>query len=77
MTSPVTPAISRNTSTCESAFCPTVASSTSSTACGAAGVDLLHHPHDLLELVHQHRLVLQAAGGVDEQHVDLLDARFA
>ena len=39
------------------------------------GVDLLHHAHDLFELVHQHRLVLQAAGGVDQQHVDLLAAR--
>ena len=53
MTRPVTPAVFRNTSTCDSAFCPTVASSTSSTACGAVGVDLLHHPHDLVQLVHQ------------------------
>src|ERR1700730_16114199 len=37
MTSPVTPAMLRNTSTWESAFCPTVASSTSRTACGAVG----------------------------------------
>ena len=37
ITSPVTPAILPNTSTCDSAFWPTVASSTSSTACGAAG----------------------------------------
>ena len=35
ITSPVTPAILPNTSTCDSAFWPTVASSTSSTACGA------------------------------------------
>src|SRR6185437_8575406 len=35
ITSPVTPAMRRNASTCDSAFCPTVASSTSSTACGA------------------------------------------
>src|SRR5579862_889619 len=34
MTRPVTPAIFWKISTCDSAFCPTVASSTSSTACG-------------------------------------------
>src|SRR5262249_54959923 len=39
------------------------------------GIDLLHHAHDLLEFVHQYRLVLQAAGGVDEQHVHVLAAR--
>ncbi len=39
-------------------------------------VDLLHHAHDLLQFVHQHRLVLQTAGGIDEQHVDPLAARF-
>ena len=33
-------------------------------------VDLLHHAHDLFQLIHQHRLVLQAAGGIDEQHID-------
>ena len=37
ITRPVTPAILPNTSTCDSAFWPTVASSTSSTACGALG----------------------------------------
>src|ERR1700736_1140403 len=37
MTRPVTPAVRRNSSTCDNAFWPTVASSTSSTACGAAG----------------------------------------
>ena len=65
MTRPVTPAILRKTSTCDSAFWPTVASSTSSTACGAVGVDLLHHAHDLFQLVHQLGAVLQPAGGVD------------
>src|SRR5581483_11765170 len=35
ITSPVTPAVRWNASTCDSAFWPTVASSTSSTACGA------------------------------------------
>ena len=39
------------------------------------GVDLLHHAHDLQQFVHQHRLVLQTAGGVDEQHVYLLAPR--
>ena len=40
-----------------------------------AGVDLLHHAHDLLQLVHQLGLVLQPAGGVDQEHVDALAAR--
>src|SRR5579884_3251691 len=38
MMSPVTPALSRNTSTWASAFCPVVASRTSSTSCGASGL---------------------------------------
>src|SRR6185503_8754367 len=38
MISPVTPALSRNTSTCASAFWPVVASSTSRTSCGASGL---------------------------------------
>ena len=33
-------------------------------------IDLLHHANDLVQLVHQLGAVLQAAGGVDEQHVD-------
>src|SRR6185437_16130930 len=37
ITRPVTPAVLPNISTWLSAFCPTVASSTSSTACGAVG----------------------------------------
>src|SRR4051794_35673278 len=41
MTSPVTPAVRANASTCDSAFCPTVASSTSSTACGAVASTFL------------------------------------
>src|SRR5690606_13244571 len=32
-------------------------------------IDLLQHPHDLEQLVHQLLLVLQAAGGVDQNHV--------
>src|SRR5690606_26210434 len=38
MTRPVTPATSRNTSIWPSAFCPLVASSTSTTSCGASGL---------------------------------------
>src|SRR5438046_2863111 len=41
-----------------------------------AGVDFFHHAHDLLKLIQQHRLVLQAARRVDEQHVNLLATRF-
>src|SRR5207244_12853160 len=40
-----------------------------------AGVDFFHHAHDLLKLIQQHRLVLQAARRVDEQHVNLLATR--
>ena len=32
-------------------------------------VQLLHHPHHLLELLHQVALVLQAASGIGDQHV--------
>ena len=32
-------------------------------------VQLLHHPHHLLELFHQVALVLQAAGGIGDQHI--------
>ena len=39
---------------------------------GRGRVELLQHPDDLVQLVHQPGLVLQAAGGVDEQHVDRL-----
>src|SRR6185503_19694159 len=38
MMRPVTPALSRNTSTCASAFCPVVASSTSKMSWGASGL---------------------------------------
>ena len=34
-------------------------------------LDLLHHPHHLFQLAHQFGAVLQAAGGVDQQHVDV------
>ena len=36
---------------------------------GCRGVDLLHDPGDLRQLVHQVRLGVQPAGGVGEQHV--------
>ena len=77
ITRPVTPAILPNTSTCDSAFWPTVASSTSSTACGAAGVELLHHADHLFQLAHQLGAVLQPAGGVDDQHVGAVGLRRA
>ncbi|MCY1234826.1 hypothetical protein D9M72_474170 [compost metagenome] len=38
-------------------------------------IELAEHAHDLLKFGHQLRLVLQAAGGVDDQHVGLLLAR--
>src|SRR5580704_5435996 len=34
-------------------------------------LDLLHHPHHLFQLAHQFGTVLQTAGGVDQQHVDV------
>jgi hypothetical protein len=39
------------------------------------GVDALHDPDDLAELVHEVRLGVQAAGGVGDQHVDVPGAR--
>src|SRR5437660_1209011 len=39
------------------------------------GIDLLHNPDDLQELVHQALLVLQPAGGVDQHHVVALGPR--
>ena len=56
-------------STWLNAFCPTVASSTSSTACGACSVDLLHHADDLLELAHELGPVLQSPGRVHQHNV--------
>ena len=71
MTRPVTPATRPKISTWLSAFCPTVASSTSSTAWGALGVDFPHHPDDLLKFAHELRAVLQSPGGVHEHDVDV------
>ena len=39
------------------------------------GVDLADDADDLLQLVHQLVAVLQAAGGVDEQHIGALGLR--
>ena len=39
------------------------------------GVDLAQHANDLLQLVHQHLLVLQPAGGIDQQHIGAAIAR--
>ena len=64
ITSPVTPAMLVNSAACDSAFCPTVASRTSSTACGASARPS-SSPARLFELRHQFGLVLQASGGVD------------
>ena len=43
---------------------------------GRPGVDLLQHTDDLLELGHQVGLVLQAAGGVDDQDIDVAGPGF-
>ena len=69
ITSPVTPAVCWKASTWLSAFWPTVASSTSSAACGRLRIELADDADHLGELVHQPGLVLQAPGGVDQQHV--------
>ena len=49
---------------------PWSASSTSSTSCGAPGRRRADHALHLLQLLHQVGLRVQAAGGVDDQHVD-------
>ena len=74
-TSPVTPTASWNCSACASAFWPWLASSTSSTSCGARGVDALDDAPHLLQLLHQMRLAVQSPGGIGEQHVDAARAR--
>ena len=43
---------------------------------GCRRVDLFHYADDFLQFVHERRFVLQAAGGVDQQHLDSLIARF-
>ena len=69
-TRPVTPTASWNCTACASAFWPWLASSTSSTSCGAVGSSRVEHALDLLQLLHQVALRVQAAGGVGDQHVD-------
>ena len=76
MTSPVTPAMSRNTSTWGQRVLPDRGVKHQQHRVRRRGVDLLHDAHDLFQFLHQHRLVLQAAGGVDQQHVDRFAARF-
>ena len=51
-------------------FWPVVASSTSSTSCGAAGICLRIDVLDLRQLGHQVLLRLQPAGRVDDADVD-------
>ena len=53
------------------AFWPVVASSTSSTSCGAPSICLADDAVDLLQLAHQVGLRVQPAGGVHDQHVEL------
>ena len=52
------------------AFWPVVASSTSSTSCGAPAICLVDDAVDLLQLAHQVRLRVQPAGGVHDEHVE-------
>ena len=54
---------------CWRPFWPVVASRTSSVSCGAPSSRLRDHAPNLAELVHQVRLRVQAAGGVDEDDV--------
>ena len=45
------------------------------TLCGADAIELLQHAHDLGELGHEVRLVLQPPGRVDQEHVGAFVAR--
>ena len=53
-------------------FCPVVASTVSSVSCGAPGQLLGDHAAHLGQLGHQVVLGVQAAGGVDDDHVGAL-----
>ena len=64
---PVTPTVSRKSRACCRPFWPVVASTTSSVSCGAPASSLLDHAAHLRELLHQVRLRVQAAGGVDDR----------
>ncbi len=57
------------------AFWPLVASSTSSTSCGAPSICLADDAVDLLQLAHQVRLRVQPAGGVHDQDVEAAGLR--
>ena len=67
----MTPALSPKLLACEMAFWPVEASSTRSTSCGARWTCLRRDARDLLQLLHQVELGLEAARGVDEQQVGL------
>ena len=69
MTRPVTPTAWWNCCACASAFWPWLASSTSSTSCGASGSSLVSTRSHLLQLFHQVALRVQATRGVRDQHV--------
>ena len=76
ITRPVTPAALAKISTCDRAFWPTVASSTSSTACGAVGSTFLMTRTIFSSSPISSALVLQAPGRVDQQHVGAFGARW-
>ena len=73
-TMPVTPEVSVNLRACSRPFCPVVASSTSSTSCGASGITRDGGAAHLFQLRHQIGFGLQAAGGIDDDVIDF--ARF-
>ena len=69
ITSPVTPAMRREFGRLRQRVLPDGRVEHEQHGVRRARVDLLHHAHDLFELGHQLGLVLQAPGGVDDQHV--------
>ena len=74
-TTPVTPTASSKRRACCSPFWPVVASRTSSVSCGAPSRRPADDAADLRELVHQVRLRVQPAGGVDDHDVTSPRAR--
>ena len=69
MTRPVTPAVSPNTSICDERVLAGRRVEHQHDVVRRVGVEPAEHAADLGELVHQPGLVLQPAGGVDDQHV--------